>query len=37
MDAVLDTGYAGLLSLEIFNDQFRAGSRAGSRSMASVR
>src|SRR4029078_13120214 len=26
MDAVLDTGYEGLLSLEIFNDQFRAGS-----------
>jgi 4-hydroxyphenylpyruvate dioxygenase len=26
MDAVLDTGYQGLLSLEIFNDQFRAGS-----------
>ena len=26
MAAVLDTGYQGLLSLEIFNDQFRAGS-----------
>jgi 4-hydroxyphenylpyruvate dioxygenase len=26
MDAVEATGYAGLLSLEIFNDQFRAGS-----------
>ena len=26
MDAVLATGYEGLLSLEIFNDQFRAGS-----------
>jgi 4-hydroxyphenylpyruvate dioxygenase len=26
MDAVFATGYAGLLSLEIFNDQFRAGS-----------
>jgi 4-hydroxyphenylpyruvate dioxygenase len=26
MNAVLATGYAGLLSLEIFNDQFRAGS-----------
>ncbi len=26
MDAVLTTGYRGLLSLEIFNDQFRAGS-----------
>ncbi len=26
MDAVLDTGYEGVLSLEIFNDQFRAGS-----------
>jgi 3-dehydroshikimate dehydratase len=26
MEAVLDTGYEGLLSLEIFNDQFRAGS-----------
>jgi 4-hydroxyphenylpyruvate dioxygenase len=29
MDAVLDTGYQGLLSLEIFNDQFRAGSPRG--------
>ena len=29
MDAVLDTGYEGLLSLEIFNDQFRAGSPRG--------
>src|SRR6202012_916350 len=29
MDAVFDTGYAGLLSLEIFNDQFRAGSPRG--------
>jgi 4-hydroxyphenylpyruvate dioxygenase len=29
MNAVLDTGYAGLLSLEIFNDQFRAGSPRG--------
>jgi 3-dehydroshikimate dehydratase len=26
MDSVLATGYSGLLSLEIFNDQFRAGS-----------
>ena len=26
MDAVFATGYEGLLSLEIFNDQFRAGS-----------
>jgi 4-hydroxyphenylpyruvate dioxygenase len=26
MNVVLDTGYEGLLSLEIFNDQFRAGS-----------
>ena len=26
MDAVLATGYAGLISLEVFNDQFRAGS-----------
>ena len=26
MDAVLDTGYEELFSLEIFNDQFRAGS-----------
>jgi 4-hydroxyphenylpyruvate dioxygenase len=26
MDALLATGYDGLLSLEIFNDQFRAGS-----------
>ncbi|AMN44580.1 bifunctional sugar phosphate isomerase/epimerase/4-hydroxyphenylpyruvate dioxygenase family protein [Rhodoplanes sp. Z2-YC6860] len=26
MDAVSATGYSGLLSLEIFNDQFRAGS-----------
>src|SRR5262249_29029288 len=26
MAAVFDTGYQGLLSLEIFNDQFRAGS-----------
>ncbi|MBM3529764.1 MAG: sugar phosphate isomerase/epimerase and 4-hydroxyphenylpyruvate domain-containing protein [Alphaproteobacteria bacterium] len=26
MNAVFDTGYEGLLSLEIFNDQFRAGS-----------
>lgn len=26
MDAVFATGYSGLLSLEIFNDQFRAGS-----------
>jgi 4-hydroxyphenylpyruvate dioxygenase len=26
MDAVSATGYAGLISLEIFNDQFRAGS-----------
>jgi 4-hydroxyphenylpyruvate dioxygenase len=29
MDAVLATGYDGLLSLEIFNDQFRAGSARG--------
>ena len=29
MDAVLATGYAGLISLEIFNDQFRAGSPRG--------
>jgi 4-hydroxyphenylpyruvate dioxygenase len=29
MDAVFDTGYEGLLSLEIFNDQFRAGSVRG--------
>jgi 4-hydroxyphenylpyruvate dioxygenase len=29
MDAVLATGYQGLLSLEIFNDQFRAGSPRG--------
>jgi 4-hydroxyphenylpyruvate dioxygenase len=29
MDAVLATGYSGLLSLEIFNDQFRAGSPRG--------
>ena len=29
MDAVLATGYGGLLSLEIFNDQFRAGSPRG--------
>jgi 4-hydroxyphenylpyruvate dioxygenase len=29
MNAVLDTGYEGLLSLEIFNDQFRAGSPRG--------
>ncbi len=29
MDAVLATGYEGLLSLEIFNDQFRAGSARG--------
>jgi len=29
MDAVLATGYEGLLSLEIFNDQFRAGSPRG--------
>jgi 4-hydroxyphenylpyruvate dioxygenase len=28
MDAVAATGYAGSLSLEIFNDQFRAGSAA---------
>ncbi len=26
MDALSDTGYDGILSLEIFNDQFRAGS-----------
>jgi 4-hydroxyphenylpyruvate dioxygenase len=26
MDALLDTGFDGILSLEIFNDQFRAGS-----------
>jgi 4-hydroxyphenylpyruvate dioxygenase len=26
MDAVLATGYQGLISLEVFNDQFRAGS-----------
>ena len=26
MEAVLATGYSGPLSLEIFNDQFRAGS-----------
>jgi 4-hydroxyphenylpyruvate dioxygenase len=29
MDAVLATGYAGIISLEIFNDQFRAGSPRG--------
>jgi 4-hydroxyphenylpyruvate dioxygenase len=29
MDAVFATGYAGLISLEIFNDQFRAGSPRG--------
>jgi 4-hydroxyphenylpyruvate dioxygenase len=29
MDAVAATGYGGLLSLEIFNDQFRAGSPRG--------
>lgn len=29
MDAVFATGYRGLLSLEIFNDQFRAGSPRG--------
>ena len=29
MDAVLATGYNGMLSLEIFNDQFRAGSPRG--------
>src|SRR5262245_12726005 len=29
MDAVLATGYQGLLSLEVFNDQFRAGSPRG--------
>jgi 4-hydroxyphenylpyruvate dioxygenase len=29
MDAVLATGYNSLLSLEIFNDQFRAGSPRG--------
>jgi len=29
MEAVLATGYQGLLSLEIFNDQFRAGSPRG--------
>jgi 4-hydroxyphenylpyruvate dioxygenase len=29
MDAVAATGYSGLLSLEIFNDQFRAGSPRG--------
>jgi 4-hydroxyphenylpyruvate dioxygenase len=29
MEAVLATGYEGLLSLEIFNDQFRAGSPRG--------
>jgi 4-hydroxyphenylpyruvate dioxygenase len=29
MDAVSATGYSGLLSLEIFNDQFRAGSPRG--------
>jgi 4-hydroxyphenylpyruvate dioxygenase len=29
MDAVSVTGYSGLLSLEIFNDQFRAGSPRG--------
>jgi 4-hydroxyphenylpyruvate dioxygenase len=29
MDAVFATGYTGLLSLEIFNDQFRAGSPRG--------
>jgi 4-hydroxyphenylpyruvate dioxygenase len=29
MDAVFATGYGGLLSLEIFNDQFRAGSPRG--------
>jgi 4-hydroxyphenylpyruvate dioxygenase len=28
-DAVFATGYSGLLSLEIFNDQFRAGSPRG--------
>ena len=29
MDAVFATGYNGILSLEIFNDQFRAGSPRG--------
>ena len=29
MDAVFATGYGGILSLEIFNDQFRAGSPRG--------
>ena len=29
MDAVAATGYSGILSLEIFNDQFRAGSPRG--------
>jgi 3-dehydroshikimate dehydratase len=29
MDAVAATGYGGILSLEIFNDQFRAGSPRG--------
>jgi 4-hydroxyphenylpyruvate dioxygenase len=29
MDSVLATGYGGLISLEIFNDQFRAGSPRG--------
>jgi len=29
MDSVLATGYTGLISLEIFNDQFRAGSPRG--------
>jgi 3-dehydroshikimate dehydratase len=29
MDAVFATGYAGIISLEIFNDQFRAGSPRG--------
>jgi 4-hydroxyphenylpyruvate dioxygenase len=29
MDAVSATGYSGILSLEIFNDQFRAGSPRG--------
>jgi 4-hydroxyphenylpyruvate dioxygenase len=37
MDAVLATGYDGLLSLEIFNDQFPPARRAAWRSMASVR
>jgi len=33
MEALRQTGYDGLLSLEIFNDQFRAGSARVSRLM----